>query len=79
MTYGTASAVVFLEPIEDGLAQCHDNCSEANHRGGRRAQHVLCINIEKVKESLYDVHECYNARVSWKQNEYSNNTYTEHW
>jgi hypothetical protein len=53
------TAVVFLEPIQQRLGECHRHARKPNYRGSRVFHHMREVQVEDIKGGFYQIQESY--------------------
>ena len=61
MANGAKVAVVFLEPVEYRLPECHCHARKPNYRGCWVLHHMRQVQVEGIKGRLYEIQGSYNS------------------
>lgn len=75
---GAKIAVVFLEPVEHRLPECHYHAHKPNYRGSRVLHHMRQIQVEDIKSCLYEIHQSYNPNNGDQVSASSDRTTSRH-
>lgn len=57
MPHRAAATVVFLGPVQDGLAERHHGGRKTDEGGGGRGEEVLEVDVVEIENRFYDVQQ----------------------